>query len=162
MSGEADLTLAGHDGLMFGSRYRRLIHIAEWTLLAVLFALFAERGFLPGWRTLINSDFPNYYLAASLYQRGIPLDRVYDWIWFQRQEDYLSIQKSLVVFVPNPPLCALPILPLTRLPPLAAKRAWLVLNLGFLLLALWLLQRVTKLDWRRAALILCSACGHCA
>jgi hypothetical protein len=154
MSGEANSTVAGGDRLRFGSRYGRLIPIAEWSLLTALLAVFVGRGFLPGWRTLINSDFPNYYLAASLFHRGIPLDRVYEWIWFQRQEDYLSIQKSLVVFVPNPPMCVLPILPLSRLPPLAAKRAWLVINLGFLLLALWLLHRVTKLAWRRTALIL--------
>lgn len=154
MSGEANLTLAGRDRPRFDMRYRRLIHIAEWTLLALLLVLFAERGFLPAWRTLIDSDFPNYYLVASLYHRGIPLDRVYEWIWLQRQQDYLGIQKSLVIFVPNPPLCALPVLPLSHLPPLVAKRAWLVLNLGFLLLALWLLHRVTKLAWRQTALIL--------
>ena len=154
MSGEASPTLTGRDQLGFDSRYGRLIHIAEWTLLAVLLALFAERGFLPGWRTLVNSDFPNYYLAASLYKRGIPLDRVYEWHWFQRQEDRLSSPRALVVFVPNPPLCALPVLPFSRLPPLVAKRAWLILNLGFLLLALWLLHSVTKLAWLRTALIL--------
>jgi hypothetical protein len=151
MSEGANPKFVGFNRLRFGSQYIQFIEVAEWILLAVLLAVFVGRGFLPGWRTL-NSDFPNYYIAASLYHRGIPVDRVYEWIWFQRQKDYLSIQQPLVAFVPNPPLCALPILPLSRLPPLAAKRAWLVLSLGFLLLASWLLHSVTKLTWRRVAL----------
>ncbi len=151
MSGEVNPNPVS-GGLSSGPRYRQFAGIAEWILVAALLALFAGRGFLPAWRTL-NTDFPNYYLAASLYHRGIPLDRVYEWIWFQRQKDYADIQQPLVGFVPNPPMCVLPVLPLSSLSPLAAKRAWLILNLGFLLLALGLLHRVTKLGWRRAALI---------
>src|ERR1700734_920630 len=154
MSAEANLSLSivEPDGLRPGSRYRQSANIAEWILVAALLAIFAGRGFLPGWRTL-NSDFPNYYLAASLHYRGIPLDRVYEWIWFQRQKDHLDIPQPLMAFVPNPPICALPVLPLSLLSPLAAKRVWIVLNLGFLVLALGLLHRVTKLAWRRVALI---------
>jgi Glycosyltransferase family 87/WD40-like Beta Propeller Repeat len=149
MFDDANRDIAGPDGRSSGSR---CADIAEWVVLAALLAIFAWRGFLPGWRTL-NSDFPTYYLAASLHHRGIPLSRVYEWTWFQRQEDYLDIPQSLIVFVPNPPLVTVPVLPLSLVSPLAAKRAWLVLNLGFLLLALGLLHRVTKLPWRRAALI---------
>ena len=152
MSGEANLNVVGLDKLRSGSRYRQFADIAEWILVAALLAIFAGRGFLPGWRTL-NSDFPNYYLAASLHHRGIPLDRVYEWIWFQRQKDYSDIPQPLMAFVPNPPICALPVLPLSLVSPLAAKRIWIVLNLGFLLLALGLLHRVTNLAWRRSALI---------
>jgi hypothetical protein len=156
MSGDANLSIVEPGGLRFWSRYRRWVDIAEWILVAALLAVFAGRGFLPAWRTL-NTDFPNYYLAASLYHRGVPLDRVYEWIWFQRQKDYAGIEQPLVGFVPNPPMCILPVLPLSRLSPLAAKRAWLILNLGFLLLAFGLLHRVTKLAWRRAALV-CLLC----
>jgi len=152
VSGEANLNIVGPKRLRFWSRYRQSADIAEWILVAVLLAIFAGGGFRPAWRTL-NTDFPNYYLAASLYHRGIPLDRVYEWIWFQRQKDHASMQQPLVGFVPSPPICVLPVLPLSRLSPLAAKRAWLILNLGFLLLALGLLHRVTKLAWRRTALI---------
>jgi hypothetical protein len=150
--GEANLNIVGPDRVRPWSRYRQCAGIAEWILVAILLAIFAGSGFRPAWRTL-NTDFPNYYLAASLYHRGIPLDRVYEWIWFQRQKDYASIQQPLVGFVPSPPICVLPVLPLSSLSPLAAKRAWLILNLGFLLLALGLLHGVTKLAWRRAALI---------
>jgi len=142
----------GHGRSQAGSRYSQSVAIAEWILLAMLLAIFAERGFLPAWRTL-NTDFPTYYLAASLHRRGIPLDRAYEWLWFQRQEDYLGVPQALVSFAANPPMCALPILPFSVLSPLAAKRVWLVLNLGFLVLALELLRRVTKLSWRRVALI---------
>jgi Tol biopolymer transport system component len=125
---------------------------AEWTLLAILLAIFVGRGFVPAWRTL-NTDFPNYYLAAVLHHKGIPLDRAYEWIWFQRQKDHQGIEQPLVGFMPNPPMCAAPMLPLATLQPLAAKRLWLSLNVMLLLLALWILHRVTNLSWRRIFLV---------
>jgi Glycosyltransferase family 87/WD40-like Beta Propeller Repeat len=125
--------------------------ITEWILLTVFLLIFVARGLLPAWATL-NTDFPNYYLAASLYHR-ISLDRVYEWNWFQRQKDHLEIPTSLVGFVPSPPICVLPVLPLTILSPLSAKRVWIVLNLGFLLVALEFLHRVTDLNRRRTALV---------
>jgi hypothetical protein len=152
MPGEAKMATLGHGRSQPGPRYSQSMAVAEWTLLAILLAVFAGRGFLPAWRTL-NTDFPNYYLAASLHRRGVPLDRAYEWLWFQRQKDYLGIPQALVGFVPNPPMCALPILPLSALSPLAAKRVWLLLNLGFLVLAWELLRRVTELPWRRVVLI---------
>lgn len=152
MPAEANMATLGYGRSQPGSRYSQSMAVAEWTLLAILLTVFAGRGFLPAWRTL-NSDFPNYYLAASLHRRGIPLDRAYEWIWFQRQKDYLGIPQALVGFVPNPPMCALPILPLSGLSPLAAKRVWLLVNLGFLVLAWELLHQVTKLPWRRIALV---------
>jgi hypothetical protein len=130
----------------------RFLRLFERALLAALLALFVWHAFLPAWRTL-NSDFPNYYLAASLYHRGIPLDRVYEWTWFQRQNDRFGVRDGIVGFAPNPPFCALPIAPLTALPPLAAKRAWLILSLFFMALSVWVLQRVTTLGWRRLSLL---------
>ena len=61
----------------------------EWGLLAVALGLFIWRGFLPAWRHLL-SDFPNYYLAGRLFRDGVPLDRLYDWEWLQRQKDHLG------------------------------------------------------------------------
>jgi len=144
--------IAEHHRPRLGWRYSRFTAIAEWVLLVALLAIFVKNGFLPGWRTLI-SDFPDFHLAASIYHRGIPLDRVYEWLWFQRQKDYLGGIEQLVEFIPNPPMCVLPVLPLSALAPLAAKRVWLVMNIGFLLLALELLRRVTKLNWRRLGLV---------
>lgn len=120
--------------------------------MVLLAALFLGHALWPAWRSL-NTDFPNYYLAAALYRRNIPLDRIYEWRWFQRQNDIVGIRDGIVGFAPNPPICALPIAPLTGFTPLAAKRVWLILNLGLLTLALWFLRQTTTLGWRRLVLI---------
>jgi Glycosyltransferase family 87 len=114
--------------------------------------LLLRSGFLPGWRRL-NTDFPNDYLAASLYRHRIPLDRVYEWDWLQRQNDRLAIPQKEAGFAPHPPTCALPVLPLATMSPLQAKHVWLITNLGFLILSIYLLHRVTELGWRRVALV---------
>ncbi len=137
---------------MDGSPHPRSRVAAEWMLLVVLLALFAKSGFSRGWQKL-ETDFPNYYIAASIYRRGIPLDRVYEAIWFQRQADHMGIRQPFAEFAPYPPISVVPVLPLTMLAPLAAKRLWLILNLGFLGLTLWILHRVTSLPWRRVTLI---------
>src|ERR1700683_771853 len=124
----------------------------EWCLLAVLAGTFIGHSFIPGWRTL-KSEFPDYYLAAELYHRNIPLDRVYEWTWFQRQNDHLGVRDGLVSFAPNPPTLILSLVPFTTLKPLTAKRVWLVLNLIFLVTSLWMLHLVTSLTWRRTGLI---------
>jgi hypothetical protein len=124
----------------------------EWIAALALTLAFVLTGLIPAWKTL-NTDFPNYYIAAYLYRQGTPLARAYEWIWFQREKDHLGIDQPLVGFMPNPPLCAVPVLPLTFFPPLTAKRIWLVLNLGFLAFTLWLLHRNTALPWRRLVLI---------
>jgi hypothetical protein len=130
----------------------RSLAVVEWLVFASLLALFLFRGFVPAWRTM-NTDFPNYYLAAAIHRQGIPLDRAYEWRWFQRHKDHEQIDQSLVGFAPHPPMVALPLLPLAALPSLEAKRVWLILNLAFLALALWILSRVTQLSWRRLLLL---------
>jgi hypothetical protein len=124
----------------------------EWTVVAALAVAFATRSLMPAWQTL-KSEFPNYYLAAKLYRHHIPLDRIYEWTWFQRQNDHLGVRDGLVSFAPNPPTLILASVPLAGLQPLAAKRAWLILSLVFLGLALAILHRVTSLSWRRLLLI---------
>ena len=130
----------------------RWLPIVESFVLAGLLAVFVGRSVLPAWRTL-NSEFPNYYLAAALYHRRIPLDRIYEWTWFQRQNDHLQVRDGLVSFAPNPPTLILSLVPFTTLQALDAKRVWLVLNLVVLVLCLWILRRVTSLNWRRLGLI---------
>jgi hypothetical protein len=124
----------------------------EWCTLAILAVAFIGLTLVPGWRSL-KSEFPNYYLAAELYHQGIPLDRVYEWTWFQRQNDHLQVRDGLVSFAPNPPSSVLPLLPLTRLKALAAKRVWMVANLVLLALSLSALRHTTQLGWRRLILI---------
>ena len=124
----------------------------EWCILAILAVAFIGFSLVPGWRSL-KSEFPDYYLAAELYHQGIALDRVYEWTWFQRQNDHLQVRDGLVGFAPNPPSSILPLLPLTRLKPLAAKRVWIVSNLVLLALSLLALRQTTELGWRRLVLI---------
>lgn len=141
--------------IVTGGRVARGINrliLAEWLLLIILLAALLVGGFWRGWRTL-SSEFPNNYLVARLHYVGIPVDRVYEWTWLQRQNDRLGVRDGLVSFAPNPPTVELPILPLAGLSPLGAKRVWLIANLGFLALALWMLHEVTTLGWRRVLLI---------
>ncbi len=139
-----------------GRRFRLLV-AGEWALVGVLLLLFVMHGLVPGWQVL-NTDFPNYYLTAALRLQGatvgrVGVDRVYEWIWFQRHKDHREIAQSLVGFVPNPPLCAAPLLPIASLPALEAKRVWIVFNLALLAASLWIMRRVTRLPWRHMILI---------
>jgi Glycosyltransferase family 87/WD40-like Beta Propeller Repeat len=114
--------------------------------------LFVRQGWIPAWRTL-NTDFPNYFLGAKLWRAGYPLDRIYDWIWFQRQKDHAGLTHPQVAYLPLTPFSALVVAPLTSLTALDAKRVWLVLNLPLLAATAWLLQRTTALPWRRIFLL---------
>lgn len=135
-----------------GSTWSKLLRPFEWILIAFLLISLLKNSYLQGWSSL-RAEFPDYYLAAALPRHGIPADRVYEWPWFQRQNDHLHVSNGLVSFAPNPPSSVLPLVPLTALSPLTAKRVWLVLNLVFLGASLWLLSRVTSLGWRRLLLI---------
>lgn len=151
-SNDAGLTRLQRWRPVVGTHESRLLKIGEWVLLVCLIALFLLGGFLRGWRSL-RSEFPNYYLASLLHQRGDSLERAYEWTWFQRQNDKLGVYQGKVSFAPNPPSSLLPLLPLASLAPLAAKRVWLLLNVIFLMASLWILSRATSLGWRRLALI---------
>jgi len=130
---------------------RQMQPTVEWVLFLLLLELFVGRALVPAWRTL-NTDFPNYYLMALLRSQHAPADRAYEWIWFQRQKDHNEIPQPLVGFAPHPPLCAAPMLPLSSLAALPAKRVWILLNLSFLTVALLVLHRITELCWRRILL----------
>src|SRR6202158_3498065 len=104
-----------------GSTWSSLLHFAEWTVMTLLLVTLVKGSFMQGWSSLRN-EFPDYYLAAALPRHGIPLDRVYEWSWFQRQNNRLGVSDGLVGFAPNPPASVLPLVPLTVLRPLAAKR----------------------------------------
>ncbi len=127
-------------------------HLLEWLLVAALSGMFLLHGIVPGWRTL-DSDFPDYYMVARLYRSGYRLDRIYEWEWLQRQKDRLELSKPLVGYAPNPPLCFTLVLPLASLPPLAAKRCWLLVNLVLLAAVVALLRRMTQLPWRRLSIL---------
>ncbi|HEV2246375.1 MAG TPA: glycosyltransferase family 87 protein, partial [Terriglobia bacterium] len=130
----------------------RVFPRAESAILLLLIGMFLWRGFLPGWRSL-NTDFPNYYLAARLYRQRFPMDRVYDWTWFIRQKDHAGIENPVVGFASLTLLSILPVEPLASLPPLAAKRLWLIVNLIFLGLIILLLNQISELGLRRVMIL---------
>ena len=132
------------------SRPANLAVWSERVLLASLILVFVTKGFIPAW-THLNTDFPNYYLGARLYRQGYPIERVYEWTWFQRQKDHLGVDQPLVGFIPLTLPSILPVLPWSSLPPLQAKHWWLLMNLLFLLLTAVLLKASTKLSARRIA-----------
>jgi hypothetical protein len=121
-------------------------------LFALLAAYMGMRTMPHAWRTL-NTDFPNYYLTARLAHEGSNALRVYEWIWLQRQKDHRDIDQRIVGMVPITPFSTLVVWLLTSLSPLAAKRCWLVLNLGLLFATVALLRPLTQLPWRRIALV---------
>jgi hypothetical protein len=125
---------------------------SERAFLLVLILLFVTKGFIPAWKQL-NTDFPNYYLGARLYHQGSPIERVYEWIWFQRQKDHQRIDQRLVGFIPLTLPSILPIAPWCSLPPLQAKHVWLLINLLFLGLTAVLLKAITQLDVQRIAML---------
>jgi Glycosyltransferase family 87/WD40-like Beta Propeller Repeat len=97
------------------------------------------------WRTL-NTDFPNYYLAARLTREGVDPSRAYEWIWLQREKDHRNIDQRVIGLVPITPFSTLAMWPLTGLPPLAAKHAWLLFNLALLVPIAWLMSGVSGLS----------------
>jgi len=131
---------------------RRWLRIAEWALIVFLAAQFGFRTLPDAWRTL-NTDFPNYYLTARLVREHYDTSRIYEWRWIERQKDHRNIDQRVVGMVPITPFSTLAVYPLTSLPPLTAKHCWIVINLGLLLAALYLLRAITQLPWRRLALV---------
>jgi hypothetical protein len=126
---------------------------AERSLLSILLLVFVLTGFIPAW-THLDSDFPNYYLLARLYREGQPVERAYEWIWFQRQKDHAGINRALVGFIPSTLASALVVLPLSSLSPLQANRCWLVLNLALLSFIGALLKVITQLGLRRIGILI--------
>ena len=135
-----------------GVNLARLLRKSEPLALVLLITLFILKGLIPAWESL-RSDFPNYYVVARLLREHYPLDRIYDWIWLQRVKDHWSVPQSLIGFVGLTPFSALPVLPLTWLDALEAKRVWLVLNLALLAASIYGMQRITSLGTLRVALI---------
>jgi hypothetical protein len=93
----------------------------------------------------IETDFSNYYLPARLLARGAPTSDLYDFSWFQRQMVYAGIEDQAGGFNGFPPPAGLVMLPLGWLEPLAAKRAWTLVNLAALGGLLALLRRMAGL-----------------
>jgi hypothetical protein len=124
----------------------------EWLLLAIFSALLGLHTLPNAWRTL-NTDFPNYYLAAQLAHQGYDTSQAYDWRWLQREKDHREIDQRIVGLAPITPFSTLFVWPLTVLRPLQAKHLWLILQLLLLLPIGLALRSLTGQPLRRIVLI---------
>jgi hypothetical protein len=133
----------------------RVVVMLEWLVLLAAIGYFGVRTLPRAWGRL-NTDFPNYYITARLVREGYNTNRLYEWIWFQRQKDRFGITRSdqpVVGFVPDTPFSGLVVLPFTYWTPLSAKHAWIVTNLLLLGWVAVILQSLTGLGWRRVGLL---------
>jgi Glycosyltransferase family 87/WD40-like Beta Propeller Repeat len=105
------------------------------------------------WRA-VQSDFPNYYVAARLTREGVDTSQIYDWIWIQRQKDHLGIDQPVIGTATLTPFSFLVAIPISYFEPLTAKRVWTIANLLFLFASAWLLHSLTAMRWRHLALLL--------
>src|ERR1700733_12245555 len=116
--------------------------IAVWAAVVLAGSFFLMTSFRQGWLE-VQSDFPNYYTAAVLTRHHMPLQRFYDWRWFQRQMNYTGTERQLGGYIPQTPLTMVPLLPLSGLAPQAAKQVWLAFNLILLGGSVALFSRMT-------------------
>ncbi len=133
----------------------KVVVLIEWLVLAAGVGYLGVRSLPHAWQRL-NTDFPNYYTVARLLREGYSTERVYEWVWIQRQKDHLGIEKTdqpVIGFIPLTPFSAIPVLPLTYWAPLTAKHIWTVFNLALLVAIGALLRSLTGLIWRRIALL---------
>jgi hypothetical protein len=126
------------------------------TVALLAFAAFLLTSFRLGW-TRPATDFPNYYTAAAAVRNGLPLHDYYNWTWFQRQMSLAGFGLQRGAYTPNTPLTMLPMVGLAGFPPQTAKRIWLLLSLGMLAAAVWLLSRVSRFSIEQVALL--AFCG---
>ena len=103
------------------------------------------------WRTL-NTDFPNYYMAARLAHEGYDTSRMYEWSWLEREKDHRNIDIRVIGLLPITPFSTLAMWPLTGLAPLTAKHIWILTNLAFLIPIGWMLRGMTRLSYQQIAL----------
>jgi hypothetical protein len=127
-----------------------------WLERAVLLfaAVFLFAHSMPrAWRTL-NTDFPNYYMAARLVHEGYDTSRMYEWQWIEREKDHRAVDIRVIGMLPITPFSTLAVYPLVGLAPLAAKHIWILLNLAFLIPIGLMLRSMTGLNLQRIALII--------
>jgi hypothetical protein len=105
------------------------------------------------WKTL-NTDFPNYYMAARLAHEGYDTSRMYEWSWIEREKDHRAVDIRVIGLLPITPFSTLAVWPLTGLAPLTAKHIWILLNLTFLIPIGWMLRALTRLTYQQIALAL--------
>ena len=133
-------------------RVSRWLYLAEWVALVLLTVQFAVHTLPDAWKTL-NTDFPNYFVTASLVRAHADKSRVYEWVWIERQKDHLQLDQRIIGMVPITPFSTLAVYPLTSLPALTAKHCWNIFNLGLLAATVMLIRSMTGIAWRRILLV---------
>jgi hypothetical protein len=121
------------------------------------FLLLLGTAFRAGW-SQAETDFPNYYTAATLVRQHQPLRKYYDWTWFARQMNYSGNGMQVGAYTAQTPLTMLPMVGLARFSPQRAKQIWLIFNLIFLASTVWMLSQVTRL--RLEVIWLLAFCGY--
>ena len=134
----------------------RHIERLEWTVAACLALLFSLTTIPQAWHAL-NTDFPNYYVTAHLLREHISTARIYEWIWFQRQQDYIQTGQTFSAMQPLTPFSTLFLWPFATLAPLAAKHGWIILNAVLLFATALMLRRSVHLRWSRVALLIAAS-----
>ena len=119
---------------------------------AAALAFITVDSVLPAMRS-VESDFSNYYLPSRLLARGMPTNDLYEFSWFQRQMDYAGIEAQSGGFNRFPPPSGIVMWPLGFLPPLAAKRAWTLVNLAALVTLVVVLARLGGLPVHQGLLL---------
>lgn len=108
-------------------------------------------GILPGWKKM-QSDFPNYFVGASIVIEGQNTDSLYHSEWFQNQL-YSHGFSEQGKFSPFPPPTAFILLPFVGFDALTAKRIWLIFNLLLIIPIVLLMSRITGLSGSMSLLI---------
>jgi Glycosyltransferase family 87/WD40-like Beta Propeller Repeat len=138
------------------SCFGQFAYIVEWLVVTLLTLSFTFYAVPHAWR-LLNTDFPDYYLAAHFIREDKDASRAYEWVWLERQKDYIEMDQRIVGLVPLTPFSTLVVWPLTRLSPLAAKHCWIAINLGMLVMIGLLIKSLTELQWRRICFVMLSS-----
>jgi len=112
-------------------------------MLAALTGYVLLQGVVPALSRL-DTDFPNYFIAARIVRDGQDTTRLYDDSWFQQQMRSNGVG-SEGKFAPFPPPTALLLVPLAHFTPLGALRVVTVVNVLCLLLSMVVLVRM--LGW---------------
>jgi len=105
------------------------------------------------WRTL-NTDFPNYYMAARLVHEDYDTSRMYEWAWIEREKDHRGVDDRVIGLLPITPFSTLAVWPIAEMKPLTAKHVWIVFNLLLLVPLAWTLRRMTKLSYAQIVLVM--------
>jgi hypothetical protein len=130
----------------------RIVCWIERFLLFLSLLYFCVHAMPRAWSSL-NSDFPNYYMSARLAHEGYDTARIYEWAWLQREKDHRAIDIRIIGLLPITPFSTLAVWPLTRMPALAAKHVWTLLNIGLLFPIGWMLHSMIGLSRQRIALV---------